>query len=170
MERIRALLGEDSVTTSQRLLVGVVLVTLVISGPAVPGVSLTQSSQPTALGEGNATVTAVEIAESDVKITPGRFGTDVLYLRGPDANVQLEGVDGQPRIVYRIEIPALDVETATTRLLAGPGKLTVRLDDRAFLPDQVDEERYDGELTVRIQSFSTDRTLLREQITVEVRQ
>lgn len=151
----------------QLLLVAVVIVSLVFSGPLVPGVSLTQAGERT-LDDGNATVSSVTIDTDAVRITPGRFGTSVQYLRLPDARVDVTGVEGQPRLVYRLEVPALDLDLAETKLLSEPGQRVVRLPDRAFAPGRLSADRYQGRLTVRVQSFSTDYTVFNESVTIEV--
>ncbi|WEL16855.1 MULTISPECIES: hypothetical protein [unclassified Halorhabdus] len=160
----------DPVSLSQQLLIGVVIVTLVFSGPLVPGLSFGGSGPPATIGDGNATVSTVAVDADAVQITPGRFGTAVSYLRIPDAKLSIDAVEGEPRIVYRLVVPKLDVDHAETRLLAGPGDITVRLDDVAFVPGQLSADRYDGALSVRVQSLSTDRTVFNESVTIEVEQ
>lgn len=160
----------DPVGLSQQLLLGVVIVTLVFSGPLVPGLSFGGSGPPAMIGDGNATVSTVDVDTDAVAITPGRFGTDVSYLRIPDAKLSIDDVEGEPRIVYRLVVPELDVDHAETRLLAGPGDVTVRLSDVAFVPGGLSAERYDGSLRVRVQSLSTDRTVFNESVTIEVKQ
>jgi len=167
MDRPSRWLG-DPVRSSQRLLVATVIVTLVFSGPLVPGLTFTGAGTPSTVGEGNASVSAVHIDAESTAITPGRFGTGVRYLRAPDATVDVDAVTGTPRIVYVLDVPELDTRISATRLLSGSGRVTVRPSDRAFPPETVANERYKGNLTVRIQSFSTDWTVYHEPVTVEV--
>lgn len=165
---VSELLG-DPVGLSQRLLVATVIVVLVFSGPLVPGLSFADAGPPSTIGDGNATVSAVTVDADAVAITPGRFGSGVDYLRAPDARVDVESVSGAPRIVYVLEVPDLDAEITATRLLDGPGAAVVRPSERAFSPGTEFEDEYRGELTVRVQSLSTDRSVYSESVTVEVR-
>ena len=151
---------------AQLLLVAVVIVVLVFSSSFV-GFSFTQSESGT-LGHGNATVSSVAVDVSDVRITPGRFGTDISYLRVPDAQVSVDDISGQPRLVYRLVVPALDRDLTATQLLDRSGPTTVRLSDAAFTADQLDAESYEGRVTVRVQSISSDYTVFNESTTIEV--
>jgi len=151
---------------AQLLLIAVVVVVLVFSSSFV-GLSLTQS-ESTSLGDGNATVTAVSVDVTAVQITPGRFGTDVSYLRIPDAQIDIDDLEGQPRLVYRVEVPALDLDLAATKLIQNPGPTTVRLSDAALAADQLDADSYEGRVTVRVQSLSSDYTVFNESATIEV--
>jgi len=159
----------DPLGLSQQLLVGVVVVTLVFSGPLVPGLSFGGAGPPATIGDGNASVSSVAIDLDAVEITPGRFGTDVEYLRIPDARLSIDDVEGEPRIVYRLVVPELQLDHAETRLLASPGAVTVRPSDVAFLSGELSAAHYNGTLRVRVQSLSTDRTVFNESIRIEVR-
>ncbi|MFB6188517.1 MAG: hypothetical protein ABEI57_01410, partial [Halapricum sp.] len=134
----------------------------------VPGLSVTQAGPPGAIGDGNATVATVAVDGGNVAITRGRFGTDVDYVRVPDASVRLAGVDGTPRLVYRLRIPALGVDHSATKLIDGPGRVTIRLSDVAIRPQRVTNDSYRGRLTVRVQSYTVDRVVHNESLSIEV--
>lgn len=155
------------VEASQFLLVAVVVFALVLSSPLF-GISLTESGPPATVGNGNATVTSVDIDAESIRITPGRFGTDVSYVRIPDARVDVTRVDGAPRLVYRVEIPALNIDHDATKVLFGPETTTVRLDDVAVRPAELSADRYDARVTVRVQSYTVDRVVSNESVTIEV--
>ncbi|MFB6075383.1 MAG: hypothetical protein ABEJ89_10255 [Haloarculaceae archaeon] len=158
MDRPRAL---------QSTAVLLVIVTLVASGPGF-GLLAPTASTPEHVGHGNATVTAVHVA--DPVVDRGRFGTGVAYARLPDARVSVRNVTGQPRLLYRVRIPELGVDARTHRQLAAGDRGTYRLalTDRA-LPDGLPaNETVSATLTVTVQSFDAVWVAARRNVTVEV--
>lgn len=158
----------DRTSIAQLVLVGAVVVALVLTGPLVPGISLAQS-EPDSLDDGNATVSNVAVDADDVTITPGRFGTNVSYVRIPDATVTTEGIEGQPRVVYQLAIPELGIDHSEPKLLTTEGRTTVRIDPMAVQPARLSKNSYEGQVTVRVQSHTVDRVVYDESISVEVR-
>jgi hypothetical protein len=148
--------------------VTVVLATLSLTGPAVGLID--PGSDATELGEGTATVDGVTL-EGDPVVTAGRFGTDVAYFRVPDATVRLSSVTGHSRLVYTVSISALDFERVGNRPPSPDASrsVTVGMADRAFTYGTIHREAYEATLAVRVQSFAVDRTVYRENATVEVR-
>lgn len=150
------------------LLVAVVIaVALVVTSPLV-GADVTGSG-PTTFGDGTATVSAVDVDTATLAVTPGRFGTDVDYLRVPDAVVQVESVEGRPRLLYAVDVPALDVSLTEQVVFTDPSTYRLDPDDRAFERGRLNNRSYDATLTVRVQSFTGSTTVYRENVTVEVR-
>lgn len=133
-------------------------------------------AQPATLGDGTATVRVVSPDADGLETEPGRFGTAASYLRLPDLVADVTNVTGTPRLVYRIRVPALDLDRQRSRLIRHEGRLRVSMPDRAFPPRETAEAspppagRYDGRLVVRVQSFSTDRTVLNRTVTVRIRE
>ena len=158
-----------SLRTVEWGVVGVVLLTAIASSGAF-GVGDGSARNPAVLGDGNASVTVDSLPAERLHVDEGRFGTNVAYFRVPDAVVRVGDVTGTPRLVYRIRVPALGVDEATTHLLATDRRGTVRLHgvDRAFDPATITEKRYEATVTVRVQSFERDRTVLSANETVEV--
>jgi hypothetical protein len=101
-------------------------------------------------------------------MTPGRFGTDVVYLRVPPATVEVASVTGRPRLVYVARVPELGFERlATTQLDPNTrGEQVVRMDARALSYDQVGNESYRVELLLRVQSFEVNEVVARRNVTV----
>lgn len=161
-------MSREPVRLAQRLLVATVIVTLAFSGPLVPGLSFTGGDTPTIVGDGNATVSEITVETGDFRFSEGRFGTGVIYLRAPPASVDVTSVTGQPRIVYRLRVPALHVDRVGTRMLSGPGDVTVRMDDRAFPPGALSQPRYHAVVTVHVQSRTVYRTVFNASIELEV--
>lgn len=131
-------------------------------------------SQPATLGDGTATVDVVEPTRDTLETAPGRFGTTVSYLRLPDLVADVSNVSGRPRLVYSVRVPALELDRQETRLIHGEGRLAVAMADRAYPPRASaddglpDPGTYDGRLVVRVQSFSSDRTIVNRTIEVQV--
>lgn len=151
---------------------GLAVVTVIVvalgSGPL--GAGLVQpSGTPTTVGDGNATVANLDVSPADLHVSSGRFGTDVSYLRVPDAHVTLASVSDRPRIVYRVEVPALDADLTGTRIVSERGEYELGISDYGLDPSSVTASSYEGRLTVRIQSFAGDRTVYERNVTVEVR-
>lgn len=146
----------------------VILLTLVASGGVTGDESVVGS--PTVIGDGTADASIETLPTERLRIDDGRFGTGVVYLRIPDARVRVGNVTGTPRVVYRVEIPALGVDDTSTRLLAQSGQRTVTVEgvDRAFDPDTITETGYTATVSVRIQSFEVDTTVTSVNETVEV--
>ncbi|MCU4799845.1 hypothetical protein OB920_05630 [Halobacteria archaeon HArc-gm2] len=146
--------------------VGVILLTLVASsaGLGSDGVATVTTAGTTSavVGDGTAEVSVVSLPSERLRIDDGRFGTGVQYLRIPDIRIRVNGVDGDPRLVYRVEVPALDVDEAATKSLTNRDgqTVTVRGVDQAFDPDDVAADRYDARVTVRVQSFEVDETVV----------
>ncbi|WP_262179689.1 hypothetical protein [Haloarcula laminariae] len=139
---------------------------LVGTGP-LTGLDVTTAS-PSTFGDGNATVTEVGVDRAGLTLTPGRFGTNVTYLRVPTAAVDVDGVTGRPQLLYIVSVPGLDLQLVEREVVTGPGTYRIAPDDRAIPPGRADGT-YDAVLSVRIQSFTTDRTVARTTMTVGAR-
>lgn len=151
------------------LAVTIVTVTLVVTGPAVGAVGSQPAERTGTLGDGDATVHTVTF-DDEPRITPGRFGSGARYLRVPALEATVGAVTGRPRLVYVFAVPELGFERVGTALLddAGRSTVTVEMSDRAFDPDRIENDSYRATVTVRVQSFTTDRILRRQNVTVEV--
>lgn len=149
--------------SAERILVGVVVVTLVVSGPVV-GLDFTESADE--LGEGTATVGSIEAPDRQLRITDGRFGTEAKYLRVPDLVADVEEIEGRPQIVYEVIVPALDVKLRSTEVVSSSGTVRVEMADRAL--DSVSEGPHQGYVVVGVQSFSSDVTLANRSVEVVV--
>lgn len=148
----------------------VVLGTLLLSGP-IGAVDLTGS--PAELGEGTASVTVVQPDSDQFRMTTGRFGADVLYTRLPDLVVDVESVTGQPRLVYSLTVPGLEIDRSEQRLIRSPGRLRVPMRDHALPPEPVAgapeirrDDTYSGRLVVRVQSFAGQHVVVNRSIEV----
>lgn len=157
-----------SLQTIRRTTVTLMLAVLALSSPTFGLVDLTPASRtPDAVGDGTANVTVSSVPTEQVRMTPGRFGTDVVYLRVPPATVDVASVTGRPRLVYVARVPALDFRRlGTTQLDADARVQTVRMDARAFRYERVANESYRVQLTLRVQSFEVNDVIYRRNVTV----
>lgn len=140
-----------------------VVFVLVGTGP-LSGVDVTSASAST-FGDGNATVTDVTVDRSGLSLTPGRFGTNVTYLRVPAATVTADTVTDRPQLLYIVSVPELNIRLVERQVVTRPGRYRLAPDDRAISPGRADGT-YDAVLSVRVQSFTTDRTVARTTVTV----
>ncbi|MDS0219823.1 hypothetical protein NDI54_00465 [Haloarcula sp. S1AR25-5A] len=145
-----------------------VVVTLVVTGPLI-GVDAVKT-QPTTIGDGTASVSSVDVPTTEIRITDGRFGADVAYLRVPDASVTVDAVSGRPRLLYQVSVPALDVSLEDERILSAGQTGTYRLapGDKGLALSLPDQDAYNGSVQIRVQSFETDQTIVTENVTVRV--
>ena len=141
-----------------------VVFVLVGTGP-LTGLDVTSAPADT-FGDGDAVIADVSVDRSGLALTTGRFGTSVTYLRAPPATVTVDSVTDRPRLLYIVTVPALDVRLVETRVLTGPGTYRLAPDDGALAPGTADGS-YGATLSVRLQSFTTDRQLRRTNVTVE---
>jgi len=140
-----------------------VVLVLAVFGP-LSGIDVT-SAQASTVGDGNATVESTTLDAPALTVTDGRFGATVQYVRLPVATVTVESVTGRPRLVYLVSVPELGVERAETHVITRGGTYRLAPDDRAMPPGRADGS-YEAVLTVRVQSFTTDRTVARTTVTV----
>jgi hypothetical protein len=145
-----------------------IVVTALISGPLIPGVTLMGTQQPT-YGEGNATVASVEFPER-ATIERGGFGSESDYLVVPPATVHFEAFDGTPVLTYKIEIPALNYSRGTTHFLSPDTgaryEATLRSDSLDGLPEQ--PTQFDATLSVWIEASDGRSRVAEQNTTVEV--
>lgn len=151
----------DWVAVVGALVVGV----LVATGP-LTGLDVTSAGAST-FGDGDATVDGVDLTAADLTVTDGRFGADGPYLRIPAATVTVSSVTERPRLVYVVAVPELGITRTETRVFTRSGRYRLAPDDRALAPD-TSSGSYEATLLLRVQSFETDRLLLRTNTTVEV--
>lgn len=145
-----------------------IVVTALVSGPLVPGITLTDTQRP-AYGEGTATVASVEFPER-ATIEQGGFGSESNYLVVPPATVEFETFEGAPVLTYKIEIPTLNYSRGTTHFLSpdtGPQyEATLQSDSLDRLPAQRTE--FDATLSIWIEASDGRSRVARQNTTVEV--
>jgi len=141
----------------------------VVSGPSVGLVDLTSPRADTAgLGQGNATIDGVDAPER-VRIDRG-FQSESYRLEVPDARVHLAAVTGRPILNYRLEIDALGYTRTSSHFLDSDsvGWTTLTLADATLSASAVADKRYEGRLSIVVQSNGTASTVYSRSVAVEV--
>ncbi|WP_424003686.1 hypothetical protein ACOZ4I_05125 [Haloarcula salina] len=153
----------------------VAVVTLVVvgvtllSGPLVPGVTLASEPEPLTLETGTVTVTDARLP-ANATIERGAYGAANYYLDVPPATVRLSSVDGNPTLVYRFTIDELGYTRTTNHFLdpetAETYELTLASD--TFRADEIEQERYDGTVSVRKRDGEGHADVATRNVTVRV--
>lgn len=156
-------MSEDDYASIPQLVVAVVLVGMLLSGP-VGGVELV-SDRPS-LGDGTASVTVVEPTEEPIRVTEGRFGTNVSYARIPDLVLDVTSTAGHPRVLYQVTIPELNIRKQNDKIVQSSGRLRVPISDHV-VPRGATLDGATARLVVRVQSYSGGQVVMNR--TVEVR-
>lgn len=142
----------------------------VIAGPLVPWVDLTrpQGGEHLVCDGGTATVSVVE-PPGGVSLEAERFGAGTYSFVAEDAVVNVDTVKGCPRLVYRLEVPALGVDARQVVFLEGHdgGEVVLSPPPAAVPPDEVNRTAYDGTVVVELQGDANEE-LYRANVTVEV--
>jgi len=149
--------------------VGLVVVTTLLSGPLVGAVDLTTEPDRPALGSGSVSVASVSLPEQ-ATLSAGRFGADEYTLRVPDATAEITAIDGRPILVYTLSIPVRGYTRSTTHFLAAhhTGTFTLSIADDGFEPSTVTRSEYDGRLQVVARANESERVVANRTITVAV--
>lgn len=149
----------------------ITLVTL-LSGPLVGAVDLT--SEPDTgitddLGNGSADVSVLSFPET-ASISEGRFGSEQLYLRVPDATYRLSNVSGQPSIEYTLLLEENYYSTSTTSFVtaAEEGRRTASLDRVTFQRSELQRDRYNATLSLVLRANGNETVIREERFVVEV--
>jgi hypothetical protein len=156
------------------LLVALVCVTAVVSGPLVPQVDLTASvSSDTqtdeTLGNGSASLT-VDSLPAGATLTPGRFDSEAYYLQTPQIEVTAESITGRPILVCHLDIPALGYSTNRLAFLneSATGPHVFEFETGPFGAEQLDAESYRGELSVFLRANGKKEVVASRNVTVVV--
>ena len=155
---------------SQRTVLVVVLLTLLLAGPA--GLIGPADSGGSQVGEGTAELAIREPVDGPLLVDRGRFGTGVFYLRTPDLAAEVRSVTGSPRVRYEVRVPSLGVERSGHRVLHASDAgsvITVPLADHAVPRARLDAETHRARVLVRVQSFTGQHVVTNRTLPVEVR-
>lgn len=146
------------------------LAVAVVSGPLVGSVDLTRPAGGDYLVCQGGTAT-VEVTDPPGGFTleAERFGAGTYTFEGEDATAEVEDVEGCPRLVYRLQVPALGVDARQVTFLSGDDRGTHVLSapGASVGPDDVERDAYDGTVTLELHGEDT-RVLYRANVTVEV--
>jgi len=150
--------------------VALLAVATLASGPLFGAVDLVRSEEQFAPGDGNATVSVVDAPDSAL-IVEGRYGEKNYYLRSRSVTVDIEAVERQPMLIYKIRIPEMGYVRSTVHFLDGAsaGRQRLALEQGVVDPDSLDRDSYVGELLLLVRSDGGDRTVHRANVTIDVR-
>lgn len=158
------------------VLVALVCVTAVVSGPLVPQVDLTEAASASgdgqgdgALGNGSASL-VVEPLPAEATLSPGRFDSAAYYLQTPRVRVTAESVTGRPILVCQLDIPAMGYSTNRLAFLneSATGPHVFEFETGPFGAEQLDAESYRGELSVFLRANGEKEVVASRNVTVVV--
>lgn len=150
--------------------VALLVVVTLASGPLFDAVDLVRSEEQFAPGTGDATVTVVDVPDSAL-IVKGRYGEGNYFLRSRAATVDIEAIERQPMLIYKVRVPDLGYVRSTVYFLDGErtGRQRITLEEGVVDPESLDRDSYPGELLLLVRSGDGDRAVHRGNITVSVR-
>ncbi|WP_254274019.1 hypothetical protein [Haloarcula marina] len=146
----------------------VVLVTAAVSGPLVPGVTLT-TERSVAYGEGTANVSSATLPDR-ATLERGSFGQRGYYLTVPPGTVQFDALTGTPMLVYRLNIDDIGYTRSTVHFLDASvaERYEVTMDADNFAPERIDRQTYRGTIGVVVEDSRSRRLVAERNLTVEV--
>lgn len=140
----------------------VVIVAAVAVGPLGIGTGQT--------AEDGANVTLESAPEEGVALERGRFGSGRYHVEAPPAVVSVGSVTGSPMLRYTVDIPAAGIAvTSRYDLSDREGRLRMGASPATITPHRIDQDSYEGTVSVWLRTGDRDRALLQRTITVEVR-
>lgn len=151
--------------------VAIILLTTLLSGPAISAVDLTASGSfdGSDLGDGRVTVGEVTVPES-AAIERGEFGSGAYYLRVPSATVDLEEVRGRPILSYQVSVDGLGFTRSSVHVLSpsDEGIYELTIDEATFGESEIENESYTGELSITARYDDTEEDVASRNVTIEV--
>lgn len=146
------------------------LAVAVVSGPLVGSVDLTrpQGGDHLVCEGGTATVRLAE-DPGGFTLEAEEFGAGTYVFAGEEAVARVEAVDGCPRLVYRLQVPALGYDGRQVQFLDDGqlGEVVLSPPTGRVAPEEINRTTYDGTVTIELQGDDT-RVLYRTNVTIEV--
>jgi hypothetical protein len=158
------------------LLVALVCVTAVVSGPLVPSVDFTDSEPGSAglqsdgaLGSGSASVSVQEFPDR-AHFTEGEFDSGAYYLSSPPLRVTAESITGRPILVCQLDIPTLGYSTSRLAFLneSANGTHVFQFDAGPISAEKLDATEYSGEFSVFVRANGEKKVIASRNVTVVV--
>jgi len=151
--------------------VGAIALVAVASGPLVSAVDLTERPEEASVapGQGEVTVTSVEVDAASTRFYDGRYGSETIYLDIPDARVGVEDARGDPIVNYRVRVPELGMSSTQMYVPDEDNdELTLGFERPAYDPSRITAEAYEVELAVVVRDDDGARTVYRTTVSAEV--
>ena len=156
------------------LTVSVILGVIVLSGPLVGAVDLTPAQTTPSLTANTAETDSLNVTVVDVPLTVQLkhtdYGSDAYELRVPPATVQINTVQGNPLLFYRLSIPALGFSTSWLHAPAEHigEQLALSMKPHIFAPEDIERQEYDGTLTIVARVNGSEERITTRNMTVTV--
>lgn len=145
-----------------------VVATVLVSGPLVPGVSVATEPEPVDYGEGNATVAEVTLPAT-ATVEDADYGAANYQLTVPAATVRFATLTGHPTLSYSLAIPTLNYSRTTTHFLdSSHTRFEATLQSDTLDSDRVSRDRYRARLSVVLRDSGGGRMVAQRNVTVEV--
>lgn len=164
----------DAARGSVYAAVALIAAVTIISGPLVGAVDLTYergSGITDDIGSGSADVVVHSLPES-ATISEGRYGSQTVYLRVPDARITLSNVTGQPLLKYDLDIPELGFSTGTTTFVTerSEGRKTLSIPRKTFDASEIERDRYEATVSILVRADGNTTVVDQRSMNVEVKQ
>ncbi|XGI82882.1 hypothetical protein ACEU6E_06245 [Halorutilales archaeon Cl-col2-1] len=132
-----------------------------ISAEADNGVSLGN--------QGSVSVKQVSLSSKVFKLEPGMYGSETYYLHTPSATVEIREITGSPILVYKMEIPELGYTGTSLRFMEEKrDSLKLSLRRNGFSPDEIQNNSYNGTVSVLVRNGNSTRSLYSDNVSIEV--
>lgn len=155
------------------VVVAVVAVTAVASGPLVGAIDLTGASPGLSppSGTGDAEVTVVTAPVEDYAFEQGRFGATVYHVDAPPFVVDVDDVEGNPTLRYTIDVR--DAGFTTTREVDLSGiegkRLRLRPGTAEISPQVLNSGSYEAQVAIWLRyDGSRYRQIYQKTVTITV--
>ncbi len=155
--------------------VGLIGILTLVSGPLVPGIDLTaaRTDAPTLIGNETDSISAAVVSapDTDIRFEKAQFGAGTYELVVPDAVIRIEAVSGRPRVIYRLNIPAMHYSRGTIHFVDAAqanSRLTLNFESTDFTPDELSQERYAGRLAIVTLDSTGSTEIYNESVTIRV--
>lgn len=149
--------------------IAVIVVTAVLFGPLVSGISLADEEAVAFGADGSLTVASAAFPET-ATIEPAGYGAANAYLTVPATTVEFGSLRGNPTLVYTLRIEALGLQRSTSHFLDsshGP-TFEATMASATLEESALDQSEYDATLSLNVRNASGIRTATERNITVEV--
>jgi hypothetical protein len=157
------------------LVVAVVLVTSLLSGPLVgatdlsPAPEIDDSFGP---GQGSMNVTIHSVPD-EARLVQSDFGAGAYSLKMAPADVTLSNIRGQPILVYKLRVSGLVFVSSRNTFVneSDKGRMSVPFADDTVQRERVNEsvEQYPAEIVIGVLANDEERVVHRTNVTVEVK-
>jgi hypothetical protein len=156
------------------LVVAVVLVTSLLSGPLVAGMDLSPAPEigdSFGPGQGSMNVTVHSVPD-EARLVEDDFGAGAYSLKMEPADVTLANIRGQPILVYKLRVYDLVFVSSRNTFVneSDEGRMSVPFADDTVQRERVNEsvDEYPAEIVIGVLANDEERVVHRTNVTIEV--